>query len=64
MQHWLHDPDFNGVRGAEALARLPGAERPAWRRLWTDVADTLTRAREPGRPAEKKPSPAEAPRKD
>jgi Flp pilus assembly protein TadD len=27
MQRWLRDPDFNGVRGAEALAKLPQAER-------------------------------------
>jgi hypothetical protein len=62
MRHWLHDTDFNGVRGAEALARLPEAERQPWRQLWADVADTLARAREQGRPAEEKPSPAEAPR--
>jgi tetratricopeptide (TPR) repeat protein len=27
LAHWLEDPDFNGVRGAGALARLPEAER-------------------------------------
>src|SRR5262249_25493380 len=41
MQHWLADPDFAGVRGPAALAGLPEAERPAWRRLWVDVAETL-----------------------
>jgi serine/threonine protein kinase len=30
MQHWLQDVDFAGVRGAEALARLPQGERPEW----------------------------------
>jgi tetratricopeptide (TPR) repeat protein len=45
MQHWLADADFNGVRGAEALARLPVEERAAWARLWAGVADTLERAR-------------------
>src|SRR5205085_5241837 len=28
MQHWQADPDFAGVRGPEALTRLPEAERP------------------------------------
>jgi hypothetical protein len=44
MQHWLHDPDFNGVRGPDALGQLPQAEREGWRQLWADVADTLARA--------------------
>ena len=38
MRHWLRDPDFNGVRGPEALAKLPEAEREGWRQLWADVA--------------------------
>jgi hypothetical protein len=29
LKNWLADPDFAGVRGPEALARLPQAERPA-----------------------------------
>jgi serine/threonine protein kinase/tetratricopeptide (TPR) repeat protein len=37
MQHWLKDPDFTGVRGEEALAKLPEEERAAWRKLWADV---------------------------
>jgi hypothetical protein len=44
LQHWLEGPDFAGVRGPEALARLPEAERQAWQKLWTDIADTLDRA--------------------
>jgi hypothetical protein len=32
------------VRGPEALARLPAAERQAWQMLWEDVAATLARA--------------------
>jgi hypothetical protein len=44
LQHWQQDPDFGGVRGPEALARLPEAERQAWQKLWGDVADTLARA--------------------
>ncbi len=41
MQHWQQDRDFAGVRGREALARLPEAERPAWQKLWADVADVV-----------------------
>jgi tetratricopeptide (TPR) repeat protein len=44
LQHWLHDADFSGVRGAEALARLPAAERQKWQQLWADVAATLARS--------------------
>jgi hypothetical protein len=44
LQRWLWDPDFAGVSRPDALARLPEAERQAWRRLWTDVAATLARA--------------------
>jgi hypothetical protein len=40
LQHWRSDPDLAGVRDPDALARLPDAERPAWRALWSDV-DTL-----------------------
>jgi hypothetical protein len=51
MRHWLRDPDFNGVRGADALAKLPEAERAGWRKLWADVADMLRRT------ADKPPQP-------
>jgi serine/threonine protein kinase/Tfp pilus assembly protein PilF len=37
MQHWLKDDDFAGVREADALARLPEAERPQWHKLWQEV---------------------------
>jgi hypothetical protein len=40
------------VRG-EALAKLPEAERQAWRQLWADVADTLVQARGPAARAKK-----------
>jgi hypothetical protein len=46
LQHWLRRPYFAGVRELDSLGRLPEAERQAWQRLWADVADTLTRARE------------------
>jgi Tfp pilus assembly protein PilF len=50
LQHWLVDPDFMGVRGPEALARLPESERQDWRRLWDDVADRLKRAQDKAAP--------------
>jgi tetratricopeptide (TPR) repeat protein len=54
MQHWLQDPDFDGVRGPEALARLPEAEHAAWQKLWDDVAQMLAKAQGKA-PAVKKP---------
>jgi tetratricopeptide (TPR) repeat protein len=47
MRHWLRDPDFNGVRGPDALAKLPPAERAGWRKLWADVAALLRQATPP-----------------
>jgi serine/threonine protein kinase/Flp pilus assembly protein TadD len=44
MRHWLDDPDFAGVRGTEALERLPAAERPDWQKLWQDVEELRQRA--------------------
>jgi tetratricopeptide (TPR) repeat protein len=44
MRHWLQDGDFAGVRGPDALAKLPESERAGWQKLWTDVADLLTTA--------------------
>jgi serine/threonine protein kinase len=37
MQSWQQDADFNGVRGAEALARLPESERREWQELWREI---------------------------
>jgi tetratricopeptide (TPR) repeat protein len=56
MRHWLEDADFAGVRGPDALARLPETERPEWLALWADVARALTRAEGETAP-EKKPAP-------
>jgi tetratricopeptide (TPR) repeat protein/serine/threonine protein kinase len=44
MRGWLANPNFAGVRGPQALAKLPGAERQPWQQLWGDVASTLARA--------------------
>jgi tetratricopeptide (TPR) repeat protein len=43
MRHWLQDPDFAGVRGSQALAKLPEAERQLWQKLWADTAEMLAR---------------------
>jgi serine/threonine-protein kinase len=37
-------PELANVRGQEALAQLPEAERADWAKLWADVADLLKRA--------------------
>jgi tetratricopeptide (TPR) repeat protein len=37
MAYWLQDRAFAGVRGPDALARLPEAERRDWQRLWEEV---------------------------
>jgi hypothetical protein len=44
MRDWLADTDFAGVRGAEALKRLPEAERADWERLWDEVEALRQRA--------------------
>jgi len=38
MAHWQQGTDFAGVRGTEALAKLPEAEQAGWTKLWQDVA--------------------------
>jgi tetratricopeptide (TPR) repeat protein len=47
MQHWRNDIDFAGVRGNDALARLPAEERKEWERFWAEVDALLRRASEP-----------------
>jgi tetratricopeptide (TPR) repeat protein/serine/threonine protein kinase len=54
LRHWQVDPDLAGVRGAEALGKLPEAERQAWKKLWDDAAGVLARAQARATP-EKKP---------
>jgi tetratricopeptide (TPR) repeat protein len=44
LRHWLADTDFAGVRGADALKRLPEAERADWQRLWEEVEALRQRA--------------------
>jgi tetratricopeptide (TPR) repeat protein len=45
MLWWQADTNLAGVRAAEAMAKLPEAERQAWQKLWDDVAATLDRAK-------------------
>jgi serine/threonine-protein kinase len=47
MKRWQADADLAGVRGREALARLPKEERQAWQKLWSDVDALLRRASKP-----------------
>jgi tetratricopeptide (TPR) repeat protein len=47
LQHWQGDADFAGVRGADALERLPEAERQQWQKLWQEVATLRQRATGP-----------------
>ena len=51
MQHWLQDTDFAGVRGSDALKKLPEGERKDWQRLWQDVETLLKQATDPVKPA-------------
>ncbi|MGO9463424.1 MAG: tetratricopeptide repeat protein [Isosphaeraceae bacterium] len=51
MQQWLQDTDFSGVRGPEALGRLPEAERGDWHKLWEEVAALRQGAAKPAQPA-------------
>src|SRR5262249_35726295 len=44
LQRWFNDPGFAGVREPNELARLPEAERQAWRKLWADIADIWAQA--------------------
>jgi tetratricopeptide (TPR) repeat protein len=47
MQHWRSDGDLAGVRGKDALARIPVEERKEWQRLWAQVDALIRRASEP-----------------
>jgi tetratricopeptide (TPR) repeat protein len=46
LQHWQKDPDLASVRGKEALAKLPEAERAAWQQLWAEVETLLKKTHE------------------
>jgi hypothetical protein len=63
LKHWLEDPDLSGVRDPESLAKLPGAERDEWDRLWADVKAALAEARKPPRDGKPPTPPAGAEKK-
>jgi tetratricopeptide (TPR) repeat protein len=44
LEHWQRDADLASVRDAEALVRLPQAERAEWQKLWEAVAALRQRA--------------------
>ena len=52
MQHWLQDNDFAEVRGSDALAKLPEAERKDWQKLWEEVEALRRSAANPPKKAE------------
>jgi serine/threonine-protein kinase len=49
VRHWQEDSDLAGIRDPDSLAKLPEAERAAWRSFWAEVDALLARARS-GRP--------------
>jgi serine/threonine protein kinase/Flp pilus assembly protein TadD len=62
MRGWLGYFGFHGVRGPDALAKLPEAERQDWQKLWADVAATLAKAQEKGTPAGNRTPPQQGPK--
>jgi serine/threonine protein kinase/Flp pilus assembly protein TadD len=44
LRQWQGDAALSGVRGPDALAKLPEAERQEWQRFWTEVEETLAKA--------------------
>jgi hypothetical protein len=48
LKQWQQDADLAGVRGDEALAKLPDEEQKAWRGLWSDVEGLLNKAEADG----------------
>jgi hypothetical protein len=53
MQHWLQVTDFTGMRGQDALGKLPEAERKEWQKLWVDVGDMLAKTQGKTVPAQR-----------
>jgi len=45
LQHWQNDVAFVPARDESELAKLPTAESDAWRKIWSDVAGLLQRAK-------------------
>jgi tetratricopeptide (TPR) repeat protein len=49
LGRWQRAADLAGVRDSGALARLPEAEREAWRQLWADVSALRKQAETPAK---------------
>jgi tetratricopeptide (TPR) repeat protein len=49
MRHLQQDSDLAGIRGAEALARLPAEQRATFTQLWSDVAALLKKVETPAK---------------
>jgi hypothetical protein len=41
LSQWQTEPDLSGVRGPDALRKLPAEEQEAWASLWANVRRTL-----------------------
>ncbi len=48
MQWWQQQPELDCVRDADALAKLPEAERREWQALWAEVEELKKQAIPPG----------------
>jgi hypothetical protein len=46
LAHWQKDNDLAGLRGKDAIDKLPEAEREPWHKLWADVAAVLQRTQQ------------------
>jgi tetratricopeptide (TPR) repeat protein len=44
--HWQREPALEALRETEALNKLPGEEREAWRKWWADVAGLIQKAKQ------------------
>jgi Flp pilus assembly protein TadD/serine/threonine protein kinase len=64
LAHWLEDTDFAGVRGDQALAKLPEVERADWQKLWQEVDALRQRAATPPPPAAPQPQEKSPPPQD
>jgi serine/threonine protein kinase/tetratricopeptide (TPR) repeat protein len=46
LKHWQVDNDLAGIRGPDALAKLPAEERAAFTQLWAEVTTLLKKVEE------------------
>ena len=48
LNNWNQDANLAGVRDQQELAKLPEAQRQAWKALWGDVTALLKQVTKPG----------------